>query len=152
MKETGNILMTYLKVTQHMSRLFRDYFGKLQITFPQALVLTVLGESGPMPVSALAERTGSANSTVSGIVDRLERLGLAARERSGADRRVIYVAATDKYYDLSDQAQIDVGGYFDLVMSGLTGEERGRVAEALVLLDRALGQQDSAAHQDEAPE
>ena len=32
-----------------------------------------------MPISALAERTGSANSTVSGIVDRLEKLELARR-------------------------------------------------------------------------
>ena len=73
MKGSGDILMRYLKVTQHMSRLFREHFGRLHLTFPQALVLTVLGEEGPMPISALAERTGSANSTVSGIVDRLEK-------------------------------------------------------------------------------
>ena len=54
-----------------MSQQFRSHFGRLDLTFPQALVLTVLGEDGPVPISALAERTGSANSTVSGIVDRL---------------------------------------------------------------------------------
>ena len=67
MKGSDDILMTYLRVSQHMSRLFRVHFGRLQLTFPQALVLTVLGEEGPMPISTLAERTGSANSTVSGI-------------------------------------------------------------------------------------
>jgi len=75
--EQPNIFMSYLRVTQHMSQQFRSHFGRLDLTFPQALVLTVLGEDGPVPISALAERTGSANSTVSGIVDRLGQLGAA---------------------------------------------------------------------------
>ena len=97
MEETCNVLMTYLRVTQRMSQQFRSHFGRLNLTFPQALVLNVLAEEGPVPISTLAERTGSANSTVSGIVDRLEKLELAKRERSENDRRVIYVSVTDKY-------------------------------------------------------
>ena len=65
------ILMHYLQVSQHMSQQFRNHFGKLNLTFPQALALNILGSEGPMPISRLAERTGSANSTISGIVDRL---------------------------------------------------------------------------------
>ena len=82
--------MSYLRVTQHMSlsSSAATSAGCLYLTFPQALVLTVLGEDGPVPISALAERTGSANSTVSGIVDRLEKAGLARRQRSSeTDRR-----------------------------------------------------------------
>lgn len=138
MKGSSDILMTYLRVSQHMSRLFRSHFGRLQLTFPQALVLTVLGEEGPMPISSLAERTGSANSTVSGIVDRLEKLGLARRERSDQDRRVIYVAATEKYQTLCKRAKTDVGGYFESVMAYLTPEDQASVAAALGKLDDAL--------------
>ena len=94
--EQPNIFMSYLRVTQHMSQQFRSHFGRLDLTFPQALVLTVLGEDGPVPISALAERTGSANSTVSGIVDRLEKLGLARRQRSETDRRVVYLRVTNQ--------------------------------------------------------
>ena len=133
-----DILMTYLRVSQHMSRLFRSHFGRLQLTFPQALVLNVLGEEGPLPISALAERTGSANSTVSGIVDRLEKLELARRVRSGEDRRVIYVAVTDKYQSLRERAEANVGGYFDSVLSTMTAEDRDMVARALLRLDEAL--------------
>ena len=80
--EQPNIFVSYLRVTQHMSQQFRSHFGRLDLTFPQALVLPVLGADGPVPISALAERTGSANSTVSGLVDRLEKLGPARRQRS----------------------------------------------------------------------
>ena len=102
--EEHDIFLSYLRVTQHMSQQFRTHFGRLNLTFPQALVLTVLGEDGPVPISTLAERTGSANSTVSGIVDRLEKLGLAQRQRSETDRRVIYVCATEKYRQLRRRA------------------------------------------------
>lgn len=135
---SSDILMTYLRVTQHMSRLFREHFGRLHLTFPQALVLNVLGEEGPMPISTLAERTGSANSTVSGIVDRLEKLELARRVRSGEDRRVIYVAVTSKYQSLRERAEADVGGYFASVLSTMTAEDRDMVARALLRLDEAL--------------
>ena len=80
MEQADEILKAYLRVTQHMSQQLRSYFGRLNLTFPQALVLTVLGEEGPVPISTLAERTGSANSTGLGIVDRLEKLGLATVE------------------------------------------------------------------------
>ena len=135
---SSDLLMTYLRVSQHMSRLFREHFGRLHLTFPQALVLSVLGEEGPLPISALAERTGSANSTVSGIVDRLEKLELARRERSGLDRRVILVAATGQYETLRQRAVTDVGGYFSSVLATLSQEERAMVAQALSKLDEAL--------------
>lgn len=135
---SSDILMTYLRVTQHMSRLFREHFGRLHLTFPQALVLNVLGEEGPMPISLLAERTGSANSTVSGIVDRLEKLDLARRERSEQDRRVILVAATEQYETLRRKATADVGGYFDSVMATMSTEDQALVAQALGKLDEAL--------------
>ncbi|MBC5738102.1 MULTISPECIES: MarR family winged helix-turn-helix transcriptional regulator [Oscillospiraceae] len=138
MKQSSDILMCYLRVTQHMSQQFRSHFGRLNLTFPQALVLTVLGEDGPLPISALAERTGSANSTVSGIVDRLEKLDLARRERSEADRRVIYVTATDKYKELRRKAETNVSGYFSSLMDSMEPGDRELVFSALEKLDEAL--------------
>ena len=135
---SNDVLMTYLRVSQHMARLFRSHFGRLQLTFPQALVLNVLGEEGPMPISALAERTGSANSTVSGIVDRLEKLELARRDRSGQDRRVIYVAVTEKYQALCQKAETDVGGCFSLVLSTMSPQDQAMVSQALRRLEEAL--------------
>ena len=142
--ENSNLFMSYLRVTQHMSQQFRSHFGRMDLTFPQAMVLTVLGEEGPVPISALAERTGSANSTVSGIVDRLEKLGLAKRQRSETDRRVIYVSATDKYAELRDQAATDVHSYFSGLMNSMSEEDRTLVATALQKLDEALSKGEEA--------
>ncbi len=138
--EHPDIFTSYLRLSQHMSQLFRAHFGRLDLTFPQALVLTALGDGDPVPISTLAERTGSANSTVSGIVDRLEKLGLAKRERSELDRRVIYVSATQRYAELKQKASTDVGGYFDSLLHDMSGEDRNLIATALGKLDAALAQ------------
>ena len=138
MEACNTILTSYLRVTQHLSQQFRAHFGQLHLTFPQALVLTVLGEEGRVSISTLAERTGNANSTVSGIVDRLEKLDLARRERSQTDRRVIYVNATEKYNLLCQNAQTDVGGYFSSLLSALSPEDQALLDAALQKLDAAL--------------
>ena len=138
--EHSNLFTSYLRVTQHMSQQFRSHFAQMDLTFPQAMVLSVLGEDGPVPISTLAERTGSANSTVSGIVDRLEKLGLAKRQRSQTDRRVIYVSATEQYSTLRAQAVADVNSYFSAIMATLPQEDRELVAAALQKLDAALSQ------------
>lgn len=135
------ILMNYLRVSQHMSRQFRTHFGKLDLTFPQALTLSVLGQEGQLPMGELSRQTGSANSTVSGIVDRLERLGMARRTRSEMDHRVIYVEVTEEYRKRLDTLQIGVNEYFDTLLDTLKPEEREQIKASLQLLDRVLAEE-----------
>ena len=137
-KQSDRILMAYLRVTQHMSKHFRSHFSQLYLTFPQALVLNVLAAGGPMPISSLAEQTGSANSTVSGVVDRLEKLGLAKRERSSHDRRVIYVSVTEQYQILRRQTATNVNGYFTSLLETMSKEERETILLGLEKLEEAL--------------
>ena len=139
-----HILKSYLNVTQHFSYQFRAHYGRMNLTFPQALTLSALAE-GPMPISQLAERTGSANSTISGVVDRLERLGLAKRVRSSADHRVITVEATEKYHTMRKKTEMGVEEYFSSLLSQLTPQERETINEGLRLLDKALAPREPGA-------
>ncbi|MEV4557759.1 MarR family transcriptional regulator [Kitasatospora sp. NPDC049285] len=60
----------------------------------QAKALKAVQE--PVPMRALAGRLGCDASNVTGIVDRLETLGLAHREAAAADRRVKIVTITEQ--------------------------------------------------------
>jgi DNA-binding MarR family transcriptional regulator len=60
----------------------------------QAAALTSLDE--PLPMSALATALMCDNSNVTGIVDRLEALGLVERRAAEHDRRVKTVALTER--------------------------------------------------------
>jgi DNA-binding MarR family transcriptional regulator len=56
--------------------------------------LTLIGRNGPMSAGALAEKTGLTPGAVTGMIDRLERAGLARREHDPNDRRRVLVTAT----------------------------------------------------------
>ncbi|WP_377272630.1 MarR family winged helix-turn-helix transcriptional regulator [Peterkaempfera sp. SMS 1(5)a] len=75
---------------------FHDFAAaaaRLGLTSVQAKALGAVQE--PVPMRALAGRLGCDASNVTGIVDRLEARGLAARQAAEADRRVKIVVATD---------------------------------------------------------
>ena len=78
-------------VDQHSTRLAqRD-----GVTVPQLLCLLKIDECGSMTVKDLAEAVFLSASTVVGIVDRLEKRGYFARERSVRDRRQVRIHLTD---------------------------------------------------------
>jgi DNA-binding MarR family transcriptional regulator len=66
------------------------------ITPEQYQVLRILNESGTagIPLSLIADRSPAGDPDVTRLIDRLEKRGLAGRERDSQDRRVITAAIT----------------------------------------------------------
>jgi len=64
------------------------------ITLPQYRALVVLSTRGPQRMSVLAGHLGLAPSSVTRLVERLERKGLAGRQPSVESRREVSVTAT----------------------------------------------------------
>jgi DNA-binding MarR family transcriptional regulator len=61
----------------------------------------LIDRHGPLSPSALARRAGLHPATMTGILDRLQRGGWAARERDPSDRRAVLVRALpDRNADL----------------------------------------------------
>jgi len=55
--------------------------------------LDLINRDGPLSPSALARRAGLHPATMTGIIDRLERGGWVARDRSTSDRRTVLIRA-----------------------------------------------------------
>ena len=138
MEQTKRLLNSYLRVTQRMSRQLREYFDQKELTLPQMLVLTALSEEGTMPISRLARYVGSANSTVSGIVDRLEKMRLVERIRSEDDRRVIYVGLTEEYCSARGKREATVSDYLAKRLKKLSAQELDGIRAAMEKLDATL--------------
>jgi DNA-binding MarR family transcriptional regulator len=82
------------------ARLFREY----GLTPSQYNVLRILrGEGKPLPILEVADRMVAVVPGITGLVDRLEGMGLLTRQRSTEDRRVVFVAITPKGLDLLGQ-------------------------------------------------
>lgn len=139
MTESANqILHAYLRASRQISARSQGYLGRLNLTYPQTVTLMILDADGPMPISELAKATGSANSTTSGVVDRLEKLGLAQRIRSEQDRRKIFVSVTDQYREIRVKVVHEASDRFAEALRDLSQEEQDRILDGLNLLAEVL--------------
>jgi len=66
-------------------------------------VLMTLEDAGPIPMGQLAERLDVSMASATGIVSRMERLGLVARHHDDTDRRVVIVERTEAGVRLFDE-------------------------------------------------
>jgi DNA-binding MarR family transcriptional regulator len=94
-KDTFHYLMWV--AMRHLSQLLQP-FG---LTFPQYVVLAALAaHQQACTMRDLTSATFEDPPTMTGIVDRLVKMGLVARARSETDRRVVLVQVTRKGADL----------------------------------------------------
>jgi DNA-binding MarR family transcriptional regulator len=88
-------------------RLTKGMASGFGLTGPQLTILKLLESFQDLSLSTLSERIRAQNSTVTGIVDRMEREGLVRRERSKADRRVVHIRLSEKGARLAREIQVE---------------------------------------------
>jgi MarR family transcriptional regulator, organic hydroperoxide resistance regulator len=94
--DVADIVETLLYLYTESRRVTKTLARAKDLTGPQLSVLKGLEQIGVLSLSALSEQIHARNSTVTGIIDRMEQNGLVRRERSSEDRRVIQIRLTRK--------------------------------------------------------
>jgi DNA-binding MarR family transcriptional regulator len=82
-------------IAEHTSERFERELRDVGIRARHATVLVVIDAEGPMSQRAIGRRLRIDKSPMVGVVDDLERLGLAERRRRASDRRVQAIHLTD---------------------------------------------------------
>ena len=77
----------------HLSFLNQQIGGQVELKGNDIECLDQINRHGPISPGDLGRRTGLHPATLTGILDRLERGGWIARERSPADRRSVQLRA-----------------------------------------------------------
>ncbi len=77
-----------------INRTYKPMLDAMGITYPQYLILSVLGDGDGATVGAIAERLALESSTVTPPVKRLEQAGFVERRRSRIDERQVQVWLT----------------------------------------------------------
>lgn len=138
-KNEGKSILTLLREIR--SLIDKSLKSKLDLgnfTMPQTMIIYNLANHGKMKISELSEKMGLTNSTVSGIVDRLEDQGVVFRERSTEDRRVVYVQFTPEhkknYQDLND----NLDKKFNEMLAAIPQGQMETIIESLNVLKETL--------------
>jgi DNA-binding MarR family transcriptional regulator len=82
------------RVTHRLLAELDRRLAPLGLTAGEINALACMGEGEPRALRDLVEATGQRASTLTGVVDRLERRGLVARQPHPTDRRAFEVAPT----------------------------------------------------------
>lgn len=118
----------------HTRELSKNY----DLSVSQLLCLQALHQNGKMSMSDIAESIMVNVSTVTGIVDRLERKGLIERRREGADRRVITIALTQRGTSLAENSPPAVHHKIVHAVQMLSETEREEIFDALDSVSRLI--------------
>jgi DNA-binding MarR family transcriptional regulator len=92
----SEVFLNLLRTTDVMVRRESDLLKAAGLTFSQYNVLRILRGAGPdgLKCADVAERMVTRDPDVTRLLDRLESQGLAARQRSAQDRRVVTTRIT----------------------------------------------------------
>ena len=122
----------------HAKRLSR--FGGL--TPMQLMILQVLADEARMTASALSGRVSLTAATLSGMLDRLEELGLLQRQRDDQDRRRQWLLLSDAGRELMRQAPSLLPPEFRQRFAALSEWERHSLTAALLRAAELCGAMD----------
>jgi len=100
------------------------------LSLTQLRLLAILRDRQPT-MSELAEYLGLDRSSVSGLIDRAEKRGLARRIASDVDRRSSRVLLTRDGYLLAGDGSREIDARMDPLTRALTGQERDELARLL---------------------
>lgn len=137
-----------VKVVQLMKKIMSKvkqkvgiHFREMNLTGPQGILMGTLAHHGEMKVSELSEKLGLSNSTVSGILDRLENQGFVERTRSKEDRRVVYVKVTDEFKKHSLKHFEEINKIVEQMMDKATPEELEIILKGMNTLEEVIDRQ-----------
>lgn len=88
------ICFTLYRTSMAINRAYKPMLDAMGITYPQYLVLNVLGEEDGRTIGAIAGRLSLESSTVTPAVKRMEAAGLVTRRRGEVDERQVRVWLT----------------------------------------------------------
>lgn len=135
------IVQLMKKVTANIKHEIGCHFKEMNLTGPQGMLIGTLFHHGEMKVSDLSEKLGLSNSTVSGILDRLEKQGLVERMRSKEDRRVVYVNITEDFKEQSKKQFVEINKMIEQMINRATPEELDKILEGMEALRNVVERQ-----------
>ena len=145
--DVDRVLEAIIYLYTESRRLTKELARRADLTGPQLTVVKMLEQIGDLSLSELSERIRAQNSTVTGIIDRMERENLVMRERSKEDRRVVYIRLTAKGRRLAEDIPIEPMEIFRNALESLSATE---VRDLVKILGKVARRVQQSVHRETA--
>jgi DNA-binding MarR family transcriptional regulator len=131
--ETRAALLAYLDALALAEPIQAQLWQLAHLTLTQVSVLRHLRTS-PQTAGRLGELAGLSATSISRLVDRLERRGLVSRKRDTEDRRMVEVHLEPAGERLLGEAKVFRGSELHQAVEAMSSDERRRLTASLTRL------------------
>jgi len=138
--DVDQVLEAIIYLYTESRRITKDLARRADLTGPQLTVVKLLESIGDLSLSELSEKIRAQNSTVTGIIDRMERENLVTRERSKEDRRVVYIRLTPKGKELAREIPVEPMEIFKGALESLSAQEMRDLVRIMTKLAKRVKQ------------
>lgn len=114
----------------------RSILSDFNITPPQFDALQYLIDEGGMTISELSSKLFLAPSTITDLIDRMEKNKLVIREKSTEDRRLVKVKVLSKGYNLIDNVINIRREFVNRLLEDMPNEDRIKLVNYLQILNK----------------
>lgn len=112
----------------------REILDRFPVTPPQFSALLLLQENGDLTIGELSQKMFLACSTMTDLIDRMEKNEVVERIRDERDRRVVRIRLLDKGSKIIEEVLAARRQYLSDILSHLSSEETEQIQKHLSVL------------------
>lgn len=133
-----NIEKYLRKIDYIIRRKGREILTDFNITVPQFTALQILINQGNMTIGELSQKMALACSTITDLIDRMEKTELVERNRDEKDKRVVRVEVLPKGYTILEEVLKKRIEFLNSKLTSLSYEEKESLDNGLDSLYKAM--------------
>ncbi|TCU66395.1 DNA-binding MarR family transcriptional regulator [Tissierella praeacuta] len=137
-ENVANIEKHLRKVDYIIRRKGREILSDFNITVPQFSALQILINYGDMTIGELSQKMALACSTITDLIDRMEKSDLVIRKKDKKDKRVVRVEVLPKGYDILEKVLKKRIDFLTGKLSDFSDEDKDKLNLGLKSLYEAM--------------
>lgn len=147
MKNTNNCknvadIEKFLRKIDYIIRIKgREILSDLNITSPQFTALQILINNGDMTIGELSQKMSLACSTITDLIDRMEKTQLVMRKKDSKDKRVVRVEVLPKGFDILEKVLNKRREFLEMKLNGFDMEQKEILTSGLKTLYEAMNEE-----------
>lgn len=141
LEKTYEVIKKLKSIKESMHQMMQHQLKDMTLTGPQGMVVGLLSKNESLRISELAEKMGLSMSTVSELVDRLEKMDAVRRLKSSEDGRVVLVSLTEEFREEYAVKFKEVESIWLKRIESASEDELQKIIDGLEALDKLLGKE-----------
>lgn len=116
----------------------REILSDINITDPQFIALQYLANNKQLTIGELSQKMSLACSTITDLIDRMEKSELVIREKDEQDKRVVRLTVQPKGHEIVQQVLEKRRDYLSEKLAGLSENDKDILLKNLQYLYEAM--------------